>query len=81
MISEQHEMFDNAWREHCKEKQEIEEEQRDHLLKTIQWQMTKTLKRVGCPQLSRLIVQPPPCFLDRDFMEFKYTCPLLWKII
>ena len=37
--------------------------------------MTKTLKRVGCPQLSRLIVQPPPCFLDRDFMEFKYTCP------
>ena len=36
-ISKQQEMFDNAWRKHCKEKQGIEEEQRDHLLKTIQW--------------------------------------------
>lgn len=33
VIYEQHEMLDNAWRKHCKEKQE----QRDHILKTIQW--------------------------------------------
>ena len=37
--------------------------------------MTNTLKRFVCPQLARLIVQPPPCFIDKDFMEFKHKCP------
>lgn len=70
-------MFENAWRKYYKEKQEIEEEQRDHLLKTVQLQMTNTLKQFFCPQIAPLIVQPPPCFIDKDFIELKYKCPLL----